>query len=206
MHFLEPKVTQNSGLKRWPLFGIPAQNMCAIFFHSFRFSLPFFIVHLNVLLILCFAHSKFICAKGSGWLMCIRWTNKKSRYTTVKKKRCDHCKLLGRGQKNTLTHSHKSPAPISQRQRACIESRNIGELNTFHLIFAFWNSTFSRCTDGIATCVRFFSSALWGFSIRFQPIDADWIALPLFNRVESACRIATSVSLTFIYCNWINRQ
>ena len=133
--------------------------------------------------------------------MCIRSTNKKSRYIVVKKTLRPLQIVGNRTKKNALTNSHKSPAPISQRQPACIESRNIGELNTFHLIFAFWNSTFSRCTDGIATCARFFLSAVWGFSIRFQPIDADWIALPLFNRVESACRIATSVSLTFIYCN-----
>lgn len=78
-------------------------------------------------------------------------------------------------------NSHKSPAPISQRQSLCFKFRNIGKLNTFHLIFAFQTQlplTLSALIGALLESrLELVFSTIRGFSIRYEPIDAIGLLL-----------------------------
>lgn len=152
------------------------------------------------LLILHFVHLKFIWFDGgvSDWCAYVkRLKNRKMpmyRLIVEKKNARDYCKFSEWIEKKALG----KPTKFTQITRTnftndmfvCIEFRNIGKLNTCHLIFAFQNSVSSSMvqlrwhhTKMIAGllllmlrccfCFLFY----WRFSVDLQPVDVHWFAL-----------------------------
>lgn len=229
MHFIEPKVMHSTGLKRLALFGISIRRPCAVYDFFFFLSLSDIVLHWNALSlssplqIYLFEQQEWVewCAYVKRIKKSIHcgWREKKRVHLQIWCKKADEF--------TQITRTNFTATVL-----VCIEFRNIGKLSTFHLIFGIRNSASShhnrhhrrhcgrwKCI-GVAGAFVFFSRSIfiWFSTHRCELVyitnhlhGQKYISIKIACSVVRfvlflSCRIATSVSLTFIYCNWINRQ
>lgn len=140
------------------MFGISIRKTCAFFsilFIRSLVSLFYGAISLG-LLILHFVHLKFIWFDGgreSEWCAYVKRLKTEKRpcidsLWTTTKNAGDYCKFSGciekKGAEQTDEIHTNHPRQFHQRHVCiCIEFRNIGKLNTCHLIFAVQNSIFT---------------------------------------------------------------